>query len=365
MLRMTRVATLFIVASASSGAEAQQCCAGPEFSGFSNGLGQLHERLDPSTTGLAGRQIEGSPNRTASDMEAQPAEGLASLKACFQAATHFADETCSNAANNPMQRSDCFRKARAAQLSCLEQTQPEPAEAKIPAQTRETGLAAQSEHKTEILNTPRLKSVDTFSPFISPPPAETPSVVSPFGPVEDFRPSADYTASIPTHSPGSNWTISKTTSPLNYSPVISAAIWSTSGAADAPSILEISCTRVRTQVLVRTAGAWTAQNNGEIKVALQIRKKIRSSIWSLSSDGKTASFLGPVNRLMQFLPKSGSLNVSVSDTITHIATFQLAGLDAARATISARCKSENAQLVPTGKRIATDPMRPEKNISNQ
>jgi hypothetical protein len=379
MLRMTRVAILFVVAWI-SGADAQQCCAGPESPGFSNGPVQMREQRTPSTTGVAGSQIEGLPNRSASNLETQPATGLAVLKACFQAATRFADETCSNPANNPIQRSDCFRKARAAQLSCLEPIQPELAEAKNPAETRGTSFAPQSEDQAETVNPPRFKSVDIAAPIVSPPRSETPAVVSSFGPVEGF-PGVDYTASIPVHSPGSNWTISETTSPLDYSPVISAAIWSTSDAANAPSILEISCSRVRTQVLIRTAGAWIAQKNGEIRVAFEIRKRNRSSAWGLSSDGKTASFLGPVNQLVHFLPKSGSLKVSVSDTNTHVATFQLAGLDAARATMSARCKSEAAGLRneisssksrhtlgssrPTSRENAANPVRPQKKLSSQ
>jgi hypothetical protein len=49
---------------------------------------------------------------------AQPAnEGIKGLESCFQAA-RLADAICSNARND--QRLDCFQKARAAQLECLQ-----------------------------------------------------------------------------------------------------------------------------------------------------------------------------------------------------------------------------------------------------
>jgi hypothetical protein len=51
---------------------------------------------------------------------AQPAnQAIKGLESCFQVA-RLADAICSNATNDPVQRLDCFQKARAAQLECLQ-----------------------------------------------------------------------------------------------------------------------------------------------------------------------------------------------------------------------------------------------------
>src|SRR6266850_3616262 len=50
------------------------------------------------------------------------------------------------------------------------------------------------------------------------------------------------------------WVVSETTSPVDYSPLITAVIRSTSSVKDAPSTLAVRCRGLRTELLLRTEG---------------------------------------------------------------------------------------------------------------
>src|SRR6266850_421380 len=54
------------------------------------------------------------------------------------------------------------------------------------------------------------------------------------------------------------WVVSETTSPVDYSPLITAVIRSTSSVKDAPSTLTVRCRGLRTELQLRTEGAWRA-----------------------------------------------------------------------------------------------------------
>src|SRR6266404_8831987 len=68
-------------------------------------------------------------------------ETVTGLKSCFQLA-RGADAICSNPANDAAQRLDCLRKARTAQLECLEHILPETSAGSAPSEkTAGTGAS--------------------------------------------------------------------------------------------------------------------------------------------------------------------------------------------------------------------------------
>src|SRR3989440_230800 len=69
---------------------------------------------------------------------------------------------------------------------------------------------------------------------------------------------------------GGSWVISETTSPVDYSPQVTAAIASETAVKDAPSSFAIRCRGQRTEVLVSTIGSWRPSNSGELKVVYRI-----------------------------------------------------------------------------------------------
>jgi hypothetical protein len=294
---------------------------------------------------------------TAVAAKAQSAdERVVDFEACFRAATRLADEVCSNAANSPTERSDCFQKARAAQLSCLDQVPPGLARSAPTAESEapSIGSAQKSANPPEMSNgSPRDPADAVPPPSTVSRPKVSPAAVSPPAPVAIAPPGAsDNPASMQVKPVNTHWMISETASPVDHSPVISAKISSTSGAKDAPNILEIACRRLRTEVVLQTAGAWHIPTNGKIGVTFAINRKSFVFLWNLSSDGRTATNISHAAKLVQSLSGDGSLKVSVFDGLDHIATFELAGFDAVRAKILRQCRSkfsDSSNESPLGK----------------
>jgi hypothetical protein len=284
---------------------------------------------------------------------AQPAnEGIKGLESCFQAA-RLADAICSNAAND--QRLDCFQKARAAQLECLQH---------VPL-----GLSAGPPAAPEIPTT------GTVSPTT--PPAtvrpEMPRAVSPSMPTGVVSPKSPAGA-VPAEMPNStvspdkstvavppdaraldaDWVVSETTSPVDYSPAISAVIRSTSVQKDAPNALTIRCRQLRTELMLRTEGTWRISRASEVLVVYQINDQPFVSLqWAASADGKAAIYKDDAVNLLRSLPEGARLKINVLDGPGpgHDATFQLIGLDAIRRRIAVACKwPPVADKLSSGKR---------------
>ena len=209
-------------------------------------------------------------------------ETVTGLQSCFQLA-RGADATCSNPANDAAQRMNCLQKARAAQLECLERVPPER------------------------------------------------SAVSGIIPVSPYIPATKTDL----------WVISETTSPVDYSPLITAMIRSPSIDKDAPKTLAIRCLGRRTELLIRTNGTRRASPAGDIQVAYQINDQpLVRLAWTASADGNTANYKNDPVGFLQSLPEGARLKINVSDGSgrSHEATFQLVGLDAVREKIAAPCK---------------------------
>jgi hypothetical protein len=159
---------------------------------------------------------------------------------------------------------------------------------------------------------------------------------------------------VPSKPPNTNWVVSETTSPVDYTPLITAAFRLPSDVKDAPNTLAIRCRGLRTELLVRTEGTWRASPAGEVQVAYQINDQPLIKLpWTASSDGKTASYKGETVGLLQSLPEGALLKINVLDGAGsgHEATFQLAGLDAALEKIAVACKwPPAANKMSSGKR---------------
>ncbi|HEY6765003.1 MAG TPA: type VI secretion system-associated protein TagO [Candidatus Sulfotelmatobacter sp.] len=188
-----------------------------------------------------------------------------------------ADVACIDPANDTVKRVACFQSARAAQVECLENISHEPP-------------AGSAQNK----------------------PADT------------------------------AWVVSETTSPVDYSPLITAVIHPTSGVKDAPNTLAVGCRGSRTELLLRTEGAWRASRAGEVQIDHQINDQpfVRLQ-WTVSADGRTASYKDDAVGLLRSLPEGARLKISVfvrQEGPGQEATFQLTGLDGVRKKIGLACK---------------------------
>jgi hypothetical protein len=137
------------------------------------------------------------------------------------------------------------------------------------------------------------------------------------------------------------WVVSETTSPVDYSPFITAVIHSTSNVKDAPNTLAVRCRGLRTELLLGTEGTWRAPRASEIHVNHQINDQPLVRLqWTVSADGKTVSYKDDAVGLLQSLPEGARLKISVFDSqgLGQEATFQLTGLDSVRKKIGSACK---------------------------
>ncbi len=153
---------------------------------------------------------------------------------------------------------------------------------------------------------------------------------------------------------GTAWVVSETTSPVDYSPLITAVIHSTSSEKDAPNTLAVRCRGPRTEFLLRTEGTWGVTRASEVQVDYQINDQpfVRLQ-WTVSADGKTASYKEDAVGLLRSLPEGARLKISVFDTqgLGQKATFQLTGLDSVRKKIGLACKwPSTADKMSSGKR---------------
>jgi hypothetical protein len=276
---------------------------------------------------------------------------IVGMESCFQAA-RIADAICFKLLNDPAQRLDCFQKAGAAQLECLDrvlsETPTSPTTPKAPSETtRHEPPAAVTLPEAPSERVPPNRQIDSSeksdsrsnairpNPPELPAPSETPTGEIP----SDSRPA---TADVPVRPPGTNWVVSETTSPVDYSPLVTAIIGSTSRVKNAPTTLAVRCREKHTELLVRTDGTWIMTRGKELRVDYQINDQPAVTLpWTASADGKTASYKNDAVGLLQSLPEGAQLKINVFDGPGpgHDATFQLAGLDTVRKKIAAACNS--------------------------
>src|ERR1700738_321666 len=300
-------------------------------------------------------------------------ESVAALESCFQAA-RIADAICSKLSNDPGQRVDCFQKTRSAQLECLEhvlsETPAEPATPKTPSEAtrpKPPASAALPEGSSERVSPPDQTGtletpagIPSAEKSDSPPkaivrttPSEPPgSTEAPTGAIRpDISPK---TTDVPVRPTGTNWVVSETTSPVDYSPLVTALIHSTSQVKDAPSILAVRCRGQHTELLVRTNGTWATTRGGELRVDYQVNDQPAVGLqWILSSDGKTATYKDDPVSILQSLPDGARLKINVADgaSSSHEATFQIDGWDVVRNKIGTACKwARTTDKTSSGKR---------------
>ena len=156
---------------------------------------------------------------------------------------------------------------------------------------------------------------------LSPPPPPTPG-----------------TLDIPAKSTTEDWVVSETTSPIDYSPLVTATIrarWSESD-KDTPDSLIIRCRQSHVELLLRIAGAARVAPGSNIQVSYQLNNQsFVKQAWTASADGKSASYPDDAAALLSSIPDGARLTIDLFDSsgAGHDAMFQLTGLDAIRRKI--------------------------------
>jgi hypothetical protein len=281
-------------------------------------------------------------------------QGMSGLESCFQAA-RLADEICSKAPDGPGERVECFRKARAAQLECLEHVLSEIPGAKTasksfrdraqtapPTEPAPTEQSSQGEaaNDSALADTPpaaeRGNSQPRISGNLNQAGISSAAPELPTGAIEH----QPFDKRDEESSRTEDWVISETTSPVDYTPVVTALIRSVSDPNDGPSVLGLRCRARRTEFLLRAEGGWSAPNGKEVRVDLQINDHpIIHLPWIVSADGKTATYRDDPVEFLRAIPEGARIRVAVAnkENIRREATFRLTGLSAVRQTVGNAC----------------------------
>lgn len=259
-----------------------------------------------------------------------------SLDTCFKL-VRVTEENCSPSANDT-ERQECLQNARKMQRVCLELAgaQPSVSVDRPPATTE----AAPSDKPAEAVS-PTLpanppaktaepeKAVEATPPVIATPPVVTPPVT------------VTASTSAPTVAQGTSWTVSEISSPVDYSPVVTATVLARSENRIAPAALVVRCRAGRSELWLRMEGIPRPSRGGEILVSQQLNDQPTvKSRWSASADAKTANYKGDAIALLQSFSENARLKITVSDGSGRDseAAFQLAGWNAVRDKIATACK---------------------------
>jgi len=137
------------------------------------------------------------------------------------------------------------------------------------------------------------------------------------------------------------WTISEMTSPVDYSPLVTAVVSSTSNVKDGPNTLSVRCRARHTELSIRTNGRWGVPRGNDLLVDYQINDQpVVRQPWMLSADGKIATYKSDSVELLRSIPDGATLKVTVADkgNVRLEATFELAGLAGIRQKVGTACK---------------------------
>ena len=146
---------------------------------------------------------------------------------------------------------------------------------------------------------------------------------------------------------GDRWVISETTSPLDYSPMVTASIVLQSGASRLK--LSIICRRGRTDLeLASDRPDTAAAGSGRDIVVTHSINRDASIEQRWDARGSVASFKGDAVAFLRSLPDDGELAVRVSDgkSVLHEGRFVLDGLSHVRDRFASACKWPGAGAVP-------------------
>src|SRR6516165_723454 len=222
------------------------------------------------------------------------------LESCFRAA-HAAIAVCSERSDNPEQRVDCLAKARADQLECINQAlsaagnkPPEnsktarsapaargaatkaPDALKVPVPADSVGGvpahdATATEQPDRTPGSTREPTEANKAPSTAPEPSgamrpdRTPEPTSEPTQANKLPSMAPEPSAMRPETSGKkddapapqpDWVVSETTSPVDYSPLVSAVVRATSGENDGPNSFAVRCRAQRTEVSLATHGAW-------------------------------------------------------------------------------------------------------------
>jgi hypothetical protein len=300
------------------------------------------------------------------------------LESCFQAA-RLAASICDRRAD-PGERLGCLESTRAVQVECLQRILPKNAAiapnvsepvalpdrgaaqpSAVTPLTAATGAAQGTSTQadtepaaprgalTQSQSAEVVRPADIVQPTELARQAEALKSMEASRPLEGTEP-VKTARPVEADSPGAaadakavetEWVVSETTSPVDYSPLVSATIWPRQQVNSGLSGLTISCRAKRVEISLRLMGDLDVPRWGEIRIDSQIgdQRAIKQRwIWD-EEQGRILFYAGDPAALLQSIADGARLRLGVGDSngARHMATYQLFGLDAVRKKVASAC----------------------------
>ena len=161
------------------------------------------------------------------------------------------------------------------------------------------------------------------------------------------RLSRDIAAPVRAARGGDNWIISETTSPVNYTPMVTATAFSRGGSDGSLMRLAIHCRGGRTELVVSGPAVSTGGMDYTISYRVNDGQPVQLAA-GRPSFGTGAAFTGDIVRLLQSLPEDGHIAVRITarSGAAQDGHFPLGGLKSAREKLAAACKWPRAVAGP-------------------
>ena len=146
---------------------------------------------------------------------------------------------------------------------------------------------------------------------------------------------------------GDNWIISETTSPVNYTPMVTATAFSRGGSDGSLMQLAIYCRSGRTDLVVSGPAVSGGGADYTISYSVNDGQPVQLAAGS-PSFGTGVAFAGDIVRLLQSLPEDGHIAVRISPRggAAQDGRFSLGGLKTVREKLAAACKWPGAIAGP-------------------
>ena len=155
---------------------------------------------------------------------------------------------------------------------------------------------------------------------------------------------------VPTDRPvrgEDNWIVSETTSPVDYTPIVTAKTFARGGPESSLTQLTIYCRGGRTELAV--SGPAVTGGGTDYIIVYRVNEAAPLQIAAgMPSFGSGAAFRADVVQFLHSLPDEGGLNVRLvpRSGAAHEGQFALAGLKGVRAKIAVACKWPNLGATP-------------------
>lgn len=143
---------------------------------------------------------------------------------------------------------------------------------------------------------------------------------------------------------GDNWIVSETTSPVNYTPIVTAIALSRAGTL---TQLAIHCRGGRTELVVSGPAATGSGADFTVSYSVNDGKPVQVAAGSPSFGGGVA-FAGDIVRLLQSFPEDGHIAIRIAPRsgTAQDGLFSLGGLKTVREKLATACRWPNAVAGP-------------------